>query len=107
MKASTSALASSISTAILGNRSPSWSRTWSQVDGDGVGVGLGEDGAEHGGDHVLMALGDQGEQVAGEVDAAALVAGSLEAAAQGGDEPGVLIGDHAAGPRSGRAGAGS
>ena len=41
--------------------------------GDGGRVGLGEDGAEHRGDHVLMRLGHQGEQVAGEVDPAALV----------------------------------
>jgi hypothetical protein len=53
--------------------------------GDGVGVGLGEDGPEHRGDHVLVALGDQGEEVPREVDAAALVAGALERAAQGGD----------------------
>ena len=30
---------------------------------DGGGVGLGEDGAEHRGDHVLMRLRDEGEQV--------------------------------------------
>ena len=46
--------------------------------GDGVGVGLGEDRAEHRGDHVLMGLGHEGEQVAGEVDAAALMGGALE-----------------------------
>jgi hypothetical protein len=40
-----------------------------------------------------MALGHEGQQVAGEVDAAPLVAGALERAAQGGDQAGVLVGD--------------
>ena len=75
------------------------------MDDDGVGVGLGEDRAEHRGDHVLMALGDEGEEVPGEVDAAALMAGSLEAAAQSGDQSGVLIGDHQLAHRRGRVGA--
>jgi hypothetical protein len=41
--------------------------------GDGGGVGLGEDGAEHRGDHVLVGLRHQGEQVAGEVNPATLM----------------------------------
>ncbi len=95
-------MASSISGPILGNRAASWSRTSSQVGGDGVGVGLGEDGAEHRGDHVLVGLGDQGEQVAGEVDPAALVRRAGEAAGQGLDQAGVLVGDDQAAPRPGR-----
>ena len=38
--------------------------------------------------------GHQSEQVAGEVHPTPLMTGALEAAAQGGDETGVLIGDH-------------
>src|SRR5215211_6374847 len=49
--------------------------------GDGLGGGLGEDRAEHRGDHVLVRFGHQGEQVAGEVDPAALVPDTLEYAA--------------------------
>ena len=60
---------------------------------DRLGIGLGEDGAEHCGDHVGVALGDVGEQVAGEVDAAALVPGALEGSLQGLDQSGVMIGD--------------
>jgi hypothetical protein len=41
-----------------------------------------------------MRLRHEGEQVAGEVHPAALMGGTLEAAAQGGDQAGVLIGDH-------------
>jgi hypothetical protein len=43
---------------------------------DMVGVGLGEDGADGGGDHLGRALGDLGEQVAEEVDPAALDGGA-------------------------------
>ena len=41
-----------------------------------LGVGLGEDRAEQRGDHVLVRLGDQGEQVAGEVDPTPLPGGA-------------------------------
>jgi len=57
-------------------------------------VGLSEDRAEHRGDHVLVRLGDQREQVAGEVDPTALVRRALQAAAQRRDQPGMLVGDH-------------
>jgi len=50
----------------------------------GGGVGLGEDRAEYGGDHVLVGLGHQRQQVTGEVHPAALVAGPLQDAAQRG-----------------------
>jgi len=40
-----------------------------------------------------VALGHVGQQVAGEVDPAPLVGCSLEAASQGLDQPGVLVGD--------------
>jgi len=53
-------------------------------------VGLSEDRAEHRGDHVLVRLGDQREQVAGEVDPTALVRRALQAAAQRRDQPGML-----------------
>src|SRR5690554_5228719 len=52
VKASTSALAASINGPIFGKRPASWSRTSSQVAGDGGGVGLGEDGAKHRGERV-------------------------------------------------------
>ena len=45
-------------------------------------VWLGEDGAEHRGDHVGLVFGHMGEQVAGEVDSAALVPGALETTSQ-------------------------
>jgi hypothetical protein len=54
---------------------------------------LGEDRAEHRGDHVGVGLGDVGEEVAGEVDPAPLVGGALEGPLQRCDESGVLVGD--------------
>jgi hypothetical protein len=45
-----------------------------------------------------VGLGDQGEQVAGEVDTATLMARPLERAAQGGDQTGVLVGDDESDP---------
>ena len=42
---------------------------------------------EHRRDHVLVAFGDQGEQVAGEMDPAALVGGALERALEGAPRP--------------------
>ena len=59
--------------ADLGERGGELVADLSQVAATVGGVGLGEDGAEHRGDHVLVGLGDQGEQVAGEVDPAALM----------------------------------
>ena len=40
-----------------------------------------------------MQLRDEGQQVAGEVDSAALMAGTLERSSTGGHEAGVLVGD--------------
>ena len=93
VKARTSVFASSISGPIFGNDLASWSRTSSQVAATVSASGLGEDGAEHRGDHVGVALGHQGEQVAGEVHPAAL-RGALEGPLERGDESGVLVGDH-------------
>ena len=45
-----------------------------------------------------MALGHERQEVAGEVDAAALMAGALQHPAQGSDQPGVLVGDDQAHP---------
>ena len=94
VNARTSALASSISGPILGNDVASWSRTSSQVALTAAGVGLGEDRAEHGGDHVAVRLRDVGEQVAGEVDPAPLMPGALEAPLERRDQTGVLVADH-------------
>ena len=58
------------------------------------GRGLGEDRAERGGDVVGLGLEDVGEQVAGEVDPAPLMSGTLEAAPQRGHQARVLVGDH-------------
>ena len=66
----------------------------------GVGVGLGEDRAEDGGDHVGVGLGDVGQQVAGEVDPAALVGAALEGALECGHQTAVLVGDDQAHPVS-------
>ena len=63
------------------------------LGGDLVGAGLGEDGPEGGGHHLVVALGDAGQQVPGEVDPAALVGRPLEAAPDGGDQAGVLVRD--------------
>ncbi len=41
-----------------------------------LGVGLGEHGADRGGDHLAVALGDPGEHVAHEVDPAPLPGGA-------------------------------
>ncbi len=43
-----------------------------------------------------MALGDQRQEVPREVDAAALMARTLERPTERSDQPGVLIGDHEA-----------
>jgi hypothetical protein len=96
VKASTSVFAASMSGPILGNREASCSRTSSQVGelladflpgcGDGLCVGLSEDRAKHGRDHVGVRPRHRREQVAGEVQPAALMIGSLEAAAERGDE---------------------
>jgi hypothetical protein len=48
---------------------------------------------EHRGGHVLVGLGDQREQVPGEVHPAALVPGFLEGPPQRRDQAGVLVGD--------------
>jgi hypothetical protein len=52
---------------------------------------LGEDRAEHCGDHVGVGLGDVREQVAGEVDPAALVRAALEGPLERRHEAGVLV----------------
>ena len=59
--------------------------------GDRPRVGWGEDRAEHRGDHVGVGLGDVREQIAGEVDAAPLVARALKGPLQRRHEPGVLV----------------
>jgi hypothetical protein len=41
-----------------------------------------------------VGFGHQGQQVAREVHPAALVSGALEGALEGGDQAGVLVGDH-------------
>ena len=51
----------------------SWPQTVSQVSAAALWAGLSEDGAEDCGNHVLVGLGDQGKQVADQVDPAALV----------------------------------
>jgi hypothetical protein len=55
---------------------------------------LGEDGAKHSGDHVVVGLGHQCQQVADEVHPAPLVPHHLERAPQSRDEAGVLAGDN-------------
>lgn len=94
MKAVTSAFASSISGPIFGKDLVSWSRTSFPGRADRGSVGLGEDRAEHRGDHVAVRLGHVGEQVAGEVDPATLVPGTLKGPLQRLDQTGVLIADH-------------
>ncbi len=59
---------------------------------------MGEDRAEHRGDHLGLTLGHMRQDVADEVDPAALVAGALHGPADGGDEAGVLVGDDQAHP---------
>jgi len=60
---------------------------------DSVGVGLGENGAEHRRGHVHVRLGDMSEQVAGEVDPAALMPGALKTPTKGFDQASVLVGE--------------
>ena len=59
----------------------------------GVGVGLSKDRAEHGCDHVHLGFRDQGEEVAGEVDPAALMGRALETAHDRRGQASVLIRD--------------
>src|SRR3954449_8854040 len=97
VNARTSALAWSISGPILGKDLVSWSRTSSQVAATVVASGWAKmvrNTAATMPMTVGVGLGDQGQQVAGEVDAAALVRGALEGPLEGGDEAGVLVGDH-------------
>src|SRR5215470_15682251 len=61
-----------------------------------LGGGLGEDGADGGGDHLPGVFGDPGGDVALEVDAAALPGGAGQDLGDGGGEPAVLIRDHQA-----------
>ena len=60
---------------------------------DVLGVGLGEDRADRGGDHLGVALRDDREHVAHEVDPAALPGGADEHRGDRGLQPGVGIGD--------------
>lgn len=62
--------------------------------GHGGQVGLGEDCAEHRSDHLGVRLRDVGQDVADEVDPAALVGRTLEHPRQCGDQALVLVGDH-------------
>jgi len=58
---------------------------------DGRWVGLGEDGPEDRGDHVLVAFGDVCQQVSGEVHPAALVPSALKGPLERLDQAGVLV----------------
>ena len=62
------------------------------------GVGLGEDGPQDGGGHVLVGSGHAGQQVAGEMHPAALAGGALEGPVGGGVEAAVGIGGDQAHP---------
>ena len=64
--------------------------------GHGVGVGLSEDGAEQGGDHVLVAAGHRRQKVPDEMHPASLSGRALEPAVGGSCEPSVRVGDHQA-----------
>mgnify|MGYP000432239854 CR=1 FL=1 len=57
-------------------------------------VGLGEDRSDGGGDHLFVALGDMGQQVAHQMHFASLPRGALEHAGDGGLQAGVGVGDH-------------
>jgi hypothetical protein len=57
------------------------------------GVGLGEDRADRGGDHLGVALGHDRQDVAHEVDPAALPAGADEHGRDGLLQAGVGVGD--------------
>src|SRR3954453_5033626 len=97
VNARTSAFASSISGPILGKDLVSWSRTSSQVAATVVASGWAKmvrNTAATMPKRVGVGLGDQGKKVAGEVHPAALVSGALEGPLEGGDEAGVLVGDH-------------
>jgi hypothetical protein len=56
-------------------------------------AGLGEDRADGGGDHLLVALADLGQHVAHEVDPAALRATALEHGRDGVDQAAVGVAD--------------
>ena len=56
-------------------------------------VGLGEDGADDGGDHVLTCARDDGEHISHEMDSAALPGSTLKDGADGLLEAGVGVGD--------------
>lgn len=74
----------------LGNRSVSMSTT------GGRGVGLDVDRVRGRGDHVLVGVADRRQDVAGEVDLAALPGGAAEDAGDRGLQPAVSVGDHEA-----------
>jgi hypothetical protein len=61
-------------------------------------VGLGEDRADRGSDHVRVPGGYHGEQAAAEVDPAALRAGVKQGGGDGGFQAGVRVGDHQLNP---------
>jgi hypothetical protein len=69
-----------------------------ELFGDVFGVGLGEDGADRGGDHLLVALRDDREHVAHEVDPAPLPAGADQDRGDRGLQAGVGIADDQLGP---------
>src|SRR5690606_26367953 len=60
---------------------------------DVFGVGLGEDRADDRGDHLLPALGQRGEDVAHEVDAATLPGSALQHHGSSRFQPGVSVGE--------------
>ena len=60
---------------------------------DVLRVGLGEDGADDGGDHVLTGTRDDGENISNEMDPTALPRSALEHRANGLLQAGVSVGD--------------
>jgi len=61
-------------------------------------VGLGEDGADDGGDHILAGTRDDGENICHEVDSAALPSGALKDSTDGLLQSAVGVGDEELGP---------
>ena len=78
----------------LGNCRPSMRGDDVELLADVLGVGLGEDRADRGGDHLGRALGDRGQDVAQEVDPAPLPGRADHHRADRGLQPGVGVGDH-------------
>ena len=90
--------ASRSSSAAFGNRGGEGVGDFVVAGSQLVGVGEGEDRPERRGDHLLVCLGDEGEQVAGVVDPAALPRRPRQDLADRGSQPGVGVGDDEAHP---------